>query len=109
MTDPAKTLLVTLTLADLEALLDRKLAAVASPALPRFLTGPQCAQWLDCTPQAISQWCREEGMPHVQLGRERRFEPAHVVAWMRSRGHVPADLPAEPTTRHLRPVRGGRR
>lgn len=106
MSDPAKTLLVTLTLDDLDALLERKLAAIASPALPRFLTVAQCAAWLDCTTQAISKWCREDGMPFVQLGSERRFEPAHVVEWMRSRGK-PLDLPAPPPPRHLRAIRKG--
>jgi len=99
-------MLVTLTLDDVRDLLRDELATVASPALPRFLTVGQCAEWLDCTPQAIGKWCREDSMPFVQLGSERRFEPAQVVAWMRSRGR-PLDLPAEPAARHLRAVRKG--
>lgn len=106
MSPRPESMIVTITVADLEALLDRKLATIASPSLPRFLTVAQCAAWLDCTAQAVNKWCREEGMPFVQLGSERRFEPAHVVQWMRSRGK-PLDLPAPGAPRHLRAIRKG--
>lgn len=97
-------MLVTLRLSDLDALLRRRIGEIASPALPRFLTSAQCADWLGCTPQAISHWCRDADMPHVMLGSERRFDPDEVIEWMRSRGKR-LSLPVEPTMRHLQAVR----
>jgi excisionase family DNA binding protein len=98
-------MVVTVTMDDVRALLRAELAAVVSPALPRFLTAGQCARWLEVSDTAVRKWCREDGMPFVLLGKERRFEPAQVIAWMRERGQPLAELPPAAPTRHLRAVK----
>jgi hypothetical protein len=105
MADPKP--IVMLTVDELREIIRGEVAASQPSPMPRFLNVSQCADWLDCTTQAIGKWCREDGMPFVTLGSERRFEPAEVVTWMRSRGRPLPELPAAPAPRHLRAIRKG--
>lgn len=89
-------MLVQLTVEELEQLITRAVAAATPPSMPRYLRPGECAKWLGCTEAAIRKWCRSAGMPFVQLGKERRFDPNQVMAWMRSRGRSfdPDAIPA---------------
>lgn len=103
----SKTMLVQLTVEELEQMIARAVGS-AAPSLPRYLRPGECAKWLGCTEAAIRKWCKSSGMPFVQLGKERRFEPAEVISWMRARGR-PLDSSAPPvrtpSLRVIRPTR----
>jgi excisionase family DNA binding protein len=107
--DDGSKLLVTLTAADLERLLDERVRAavtetVAQLAEPRFLTVADLCEMLQVSRKTVAILVQRDGLPVArQLGRELRFERDQVVEWMRARGRGPELVP--PTRPRLRQVK----
>lgn len=80
--------LIDLTEADLEALIDRRLAAAIAelrPAeAPALLDRQGLARELSCSVKHIDR-LRAEGLPEQQLGDLPRFELPEVMRWLRAR------------------------
>lgn len=79
---------IVLTEAELEALIDRRIAA--AKALPvvekQLLTLNEVAKLLDLSRKTVAKYMREEGLPHTPYGRVSRFDREAVLAWNASRG-----------------------
>lgn len=97
----AARLLVTLTAADLERLVDDRVRAAVRDEVtqlcePRFLTAADVAAMLQVCTKTVANLVKKEGLPSARaLGRELRFERDRVVEWMRARGNGPELVPPE--------------
>lgn len=82
-------MLVTLTAADLRALVVDAvadvLAELAPGDAPALLDRRGLARALGCSPDQVDR-LRREGCPELRLGDVPRFELPAVLAWLRSRG-----------------------
>ena len=84
-------LLVTLTAADLEQLVETRVRAAVRDEVtklvePRFLTVADVAEMLQVCTKTVGNLVRKDGLPVArQLGREQRFDRDQVVEWMRER------------------------
>lgn len=82
-------MLVTLTAADLRALVVDAvadvLAELAPADAPALLDRRGLARALGCSPDQVDR-LRREGCPELRLGDVPRFELPAVLAWLRSRG-----------------------
>lgn len=93
-------LLVTLTAAELEQLVDARTRAAVRDEIeklvePRFLTTAEVAEMLSISTVYVARLVKSDGLPVArQLGRELRFERDRVVEWMRARS-TPAAVPTE--------------
>jgi hypothetical protein len=91
--DPVTTLAIQLTVAELEAMIDRILerrsTAVVTPAPPplpvkhHFLTQHQAAELLQLNPGTLSIWrTKRVGPPFVRLrGRSVRYDQQALLQW----------------------------
>ena len=59
-----------------------------SPATVTLLTVEDLAAHFKVKKRKIYQLVRDEGLPHVRMGRALRFDPAEVVRWLTSRREV---------------------
>jgi len=86
-------LLVTLTVGELERLIDERVAGVLgeprSPAPaqppPRYVDPAAIARHFGVSRATVHNWVHREGCPHEQRGKLVRFELAAVEAWFRGR------------------------
>lgn len=97
---PNDRLLVTMTAAELEQLVDARVRAgmrdeIEKLVEPRFLTTAEVADMLSISTVYVARLVKSEGLPVArQLGRELRFERDRVVEWMRARS-TPAPAPTD--------------
>lgn len=58
----------------------------SQPPVPRLLKSSKMSARLGICESQLGTLCKE-GCPHVLVGdRQRRFEPEHVMLWLRARG-----------------------
>jgi len=59
------------------------------------MTRDEIAEYLHVHPMTISRYINQ-GMPHMKPaeGRHVLFDPDDVVAWLKSNGSTPAEVPA---------------
>jgi hypothetical protein len=85
----ADAMLVTLTVSELEQIIDRRIGAAlaehVSADVPRLLDRAGLARVLGCSLPVIDR-LRKNGMPKLKIGNVDRFEIDRVLAWLRSRG-----------------------
>lgn len=55
-----------------------------TPTLPRLLTAKEVAQQLHVSIWRIHEWTRSRGLPAVHVGRNYRYDPRAVDAWIRT-------------------------
>src|ERR1700737_4071216 len=60
----------------------RKLGGGRTGAMDRLLTAEEIAEQLGVTPQWVWAQARAGLIPHVRLGRYRRFRESAVEAWL---------------------------
>lgn len=79
---------ILLSEAELEALIDRRIAAAKTlPVVEKeLLTLSDVSVLLNLSRKTISKYVREEGLPHSPHGRVNRFDRAAVLAWNAARG-----------------------
>lgn len=83
-------LLVTLTVEELEAMLDRAVAkgATLAHAEPlEYLTLAQAAKALQADERTVTTYIKERGLPATKLGHEWRFSSKELGQWMADRKH----------------------
>jgi len=71
--------------------MDQNAAPHAVSVVSGLLSRPQLATDLKCNDRTIIRY-EEQGLPVIRLGALRFYDPAAVLAWMRSNdrgGHVP--------------------
>lgn len=86
MTEAAKdALAVTLTRAELEALVERSVRKVigARDGGSRLVDKQNLARLLGCSAAHVDM-LRKRGLPTVRVGQAVRFEPETVVAWLKT-------------------------
>lgn len=59
------------------------------------LTAKELCEKLGIQTRQLTELVRE-GLPHAGRGRQRRFDPAEVAAWLKASGRVEAPTPAAP-------------
>jgi excisionase family DNA binding protein len=80
-------LVVTLTTAQLEALIERAVRKVVGQAPVEFLKTDAIARRLGMHPKTVTRLVRVEGLPaHRPGGGEYRFRVSEVDAWLEARG-----------------------
>jgi len=77
---------IVLTEAELEALIDKRIALASRPAEKQVLTLNEVSELLDLSRKTVVKYMREEGLPHTSYGRVSRFDRAAVLAWNAARG-----------------------
>ena len=79
-------LVVTLTTAELEALIERSVRKIVAQPAEEILSTAQVAQRLGLHPKTVARMVRTEGLPgHRVGGREFRFRTSEVGAWLAAR------------------------
>lgn len=84
MTDP-KSMIVQLTVGELEAMLTRAVVnglAQAQPGQLEYLTLAQAAELLGCDERTVTNYIKTRDLPAVKLGHEWRFERKELVRWI---------------------------
>jgi excisionase family DNA binding protein len=51
----------------------------------RVLTAAEVAEWLNVPVTWVREWTRSGAMPHVELGRYRRYRRADAECWLEER------------------------
>lgn len=85
------TLVVTLTVDQLEELVGRAVRKNATVQEAEVLTRPDVAKLLQVHPNVVSRYVKRFGLPARQVGGEWRFLRAEVMAWIDSRKPVAAE------------------
>jgi len=80
-------LLVTMTAADLTALIDSRLELFADTGstLPKYIGRGELGQMLGVSPPVIRR-LESEGLPCLRLGEVRRYSVDAVQSWLANRG-----------------------
>jgi excisionase family DNA binding protein len=80
-------LAVTLTIQELEQLIERAVRRVAAtaPAESKILTRAQVAELLQVHAVVVSRYVAEEDLPAHKVGGEYRFVRSEVMAWVTSK------------------------
>lgn len=93
MGEPARkadTLLVQLSVADLEAIVQRSVRAefaAAQPKAKEVIGFKEACELLDASAPTVRRWVHKEGLPHVRLGgrvggKILKFRRSEVLAWL---------------------------
>lgn len=61
--------------------------------MKRYLSSRHAAEYLDLSYRAFDVWVRRYGVPHLRLGRQRRFEPAVLDQVLRTMSQRPGLRP----------------
>jgi excisionase family DNA binding protein len=95
MGEPARKedMLVTLRVADLEAIVLRSVKAamaLAAPEAKEVLGFKDACELLDASAPTVRRWTREEGLPYIRLGGRTggkilKFRRSEVLAWLDNR------------------------
>ncbi len=54
------------------------------PAAPRFINAKRLAECLGVSPATVTR-LKREGLPHLIVGQEARFDEEECVTWLRTR------------------------
>jgi excisionase family DNA binding protein len=81
------TLAVSLTIEELEALVEKavnRAISTRSPEASDVLTREQVAEILQCCTVQVVKFAKNDGLRGIKIGREWRFRRADVDAWFES-------------------------
>lgn len=88
------TLAVTLTVEELEALMERavkKASAGAGAAASEVLTRADVARILKVHEKVVSRYVQRDGLPAHRIGKELRFLRPELTAWIERQGSAPKE------------------
>lgn len=78
---------ILMTEAELEAFVDRRIAASKTSVVEKeLLTLNEVSALLGLSRKTVTKLVREGGLPHTPYGRVSRFDRAAVLAWNAARG-----------------------
>jgi excisionase family DNA binding protein len=97
MAEPARKqdLMVTMTVADLEALMLRTVkkafAERTEAELKEVMNFKELCELVDASAPTVRRWIRDDDLPHAKLGGRRgrtilKFRRSEVLAWLAERG-----------------------
>lgn len=90
MGEAARDLAMTLSVAELKELFRqvvREESAIRGAEAQReILTREQVAELIQVSPQVVTRYHKNEGLPGQKIGNEWRFRRSEIMAWMESRG-----------------------
>lgn len=67
----------------------------------QYLNSRQVADLVGVTPKTVQKWAERDGLPAIKIGRESRFRPEDVTAWLAER----ATRPGAHATTHMERLR----
>jgi len=70
---------------ELERLAELVAARLSEPSAPRLVNAETAAKMLDVPPSWLMSEARKGRVPHVKLGKYRRFDPSALAEWARER------------------------
>jgi excisionase family DNA binding protein len=50
-----------------------------------LLTGTEVMALLQISRNGLCQWCREGRIPYLRIGKDNRFDPLALAAWLEQR------------------------
>jgi len=54
-----------------------------------YLNAEDVARMLACTPESVAKYAKRDGLPHVRVGKLRRYLREDVLAWLEERRSQP--------------------
>ena len=80
---------IVLTPAELEDLIDKRIALATRPPEKQVLNLNEVSALLGVSRKTVAKCMRDEGLPHTPYGRVSRFDRAAVLAWNAARVSKP--------------------